>query len=151
MLWSRPSTIAAVSGKKARPDVIGEKWRFSCMKNVRKKNTPKMPAAASRIDMYAPPRARSRTMCSGSRGCLERPSIATKVTSNTGEAASAMIVAGAVQECVSAFEKPKTSANRPSEPVSRPGTSIASRSAARWLTSSRSAKIPVGIAITRFT
>ena len=48
-----------------------------------------------------------------------------------GEATSAMIVAVAVQECVSALEKPYTRANRPSEPVSRPGMSIRSRSGAR--------------------
>ncbi len=100
------STSTAVRGKKARPEVIGEKWRFSCMKNVRKKNTPKIPAAASRIERYAPPRARSRTMCSGSSGWLERRSIKTNVISNTGAATSAMIVVVAVQECASALEKP---------------------------------------------
>ena len=44
------ATIAAVRGRKASPEVIGEKRRFSCMKNVKKKNTPKIPAAASRIE-----------------------------------------------------------------------------------------------------
>ena len=45
-------------------------------------------------------------MCSGSSGWLERRSIKTKLVSNTGAAASAMIVVVAVQECASAFEKP---------------------------------------------
>jgi hypothetical protein len=45
-------------------------------------------------------------MCNGSSGCLARRSIKTKVVSSTGEATSAMIVALAVQDCVSALEKP---------------------------------------------
>ena len=65
-----------------------------------------MPAEASRTERYAPPRARSRTMCSGSSGCLTRLSMTTKALSSTGLATSATIVPAAVQDWVSALEKP---------------------------------------------
>jgi hypothetical protein len=45
-------------------------------------------------------------MCSGSRGWAARRSIATKLDSSTTLAPSAMIVALAVQDWVSAFENP---------------------------------------------
>ena len=65
-----------------------------------------MPAPASAIVVYAPPRARSQMMCRGSNGCLARRSISTKAVRSTGLATSATIVAVAVQEWVSALENP---------------------------------------------
>jgi len=65
-----------------------------------------MPAPASVIAVYAPPRARSQTMCKGSSGCLARRSMITNAVRSSGLATSATTVAVAVQEWVSALEKP---------------------------------------------
>ena len=64
---------------------------------------------------------------------------------------SATTVAVAPHPCVSALEKPNTSANSPSDQVSTPGMSIRARSGALWLTSRRNATSVVGTAITRLT
>ena len=78
-------------------------------------------------------------MCRGSSGCSARRSMSTNAVRKTGLATSATIVAGAVQEWVSALENPYTSANRPSAEVTAPGMSIGSRSGVAWLISRRNA------------
>ena len=64
---------------------------------------------------------------------------------------SATTVAVAPHPCVSAFEKPNTSANSPNVQVSTPAMSIRARSGGLLLTSRRNATIVVGTAITRLT
>ena len=64
---------------------------------------------------------------------------------------SATTVAVAPHPCVSALEKPNTSANSPNVQVSTPGMSIRARSGSLWLTSRPNATIVVGTAITRLT
>ncbi len=66
-------------------------------------------------------------------------------------AASATIVAIAPHECVSAFENPYTSANKPPDPSARPARSSLGRSGFGWLTSRRQASSASGIAMIRFT
>ena len=61
------------------------------------------------------------------------------------------MVAVAPHPCVSALEKPNTSANSPNVQVSTPGMSMRARSGGLELTSSRNATSAVGTAITRLT
>src|ERR1700733_10914549 len=110
-----------------------------------------MPAPVTNSAAYDPPRARSHTMCNGISGCSTRRSINTNAVSRTGLATSATTVAVAPHPCVSAFEKPNTSANSPTVQVSTPGMSIGARSGSPWLTNRRNATIVVGTAITRLT
>ena len=72
-------------------------------------------------------------------------------TSAIALAASATIVAVAVHECVSAFENPYTSANRPPDPSTTPGRSSLGRCGCGWLTSRRRASSASGTTMIRFT
>src|SRR3984885_9395433 len=110
-----------------------------------------MPAPVTKRAACDPPRARSHTMCKGNNGCLTRPSISTNAVSSIGLATSATMVAVAPHPCVSALEKPNTSANSPNVQVSTPGMSIQARPGGLWLTSNRNATSVVGTAITRLT
>jgi hypothetical protein len=73
---------------------------------VRNRNTANTADPASAIEAYAPPRARSHTMCSGSSGCSTRRSSATNALSSTTLRPSAAMVSGSDQDVVSAREKP---------------------------------------------
>src|SRR5271163_2575618 len=90
-------------------------------------------------------------MCSGRRGSFVRLSTATNATSSTTLAASETIVSGVVHECVSALEKPKTSANRPPQASRTPGMSIRGRPSGGWFCKSLSATSTVGMAISTLT
>src|SRR6204780_5776545 len=90
-------------------------------------------------------------MCSGRRGSFLRLSTATNATSSTTLAASETIVSGVVHECGSALENPYTSANRPPQASSTPGTSIRDRLSGGWFCSSLSATSTVGMAISTLT
>src|SRR5271165_3580322 len=90
-------------------------------------------------------------MCSGRRGSALRLSTATNAASRTTLAASETIVSGAVQECVSALENPKTSANRPPQASRTPGTSIRGRPSGGWFCRSLNATSTVGMAVSTLT
>src|SRR3984957_2416784 len=110
-----------------------------------------MPAPVSKSAAYDPPRAPPHTICNGISVCLTRRSISTNAVSSSGLAMSATMVAVAPHPCVSALEKPNTSAKSPNVHVSTPGISIRARSGGLRLTSRRPATSVVGTAITRLT
>src|SRR4051812_40850821 len=90
-------------------------------------------------------------MCSGSSGWATRRWESTKATSSTTPAASETTVVDDSHESVSAFENPKTIANRPAQASATPSQSIRGRCGWLSLTISRRAKNAAGTAISRLT